>query len=213
MSVRSQKKANLEQLVESMEEDFKRNNTHNLFKNVRRLEGKKKKPISAFKDTTGNIHTNTNVILDCWKKHFETHLNTEFPHEEDAYASLPDPPNDVEPQDEFTFQEVRKAVQRMKTHKAPGVDNITAEVLKAGGEKMINMLFKIFNIAWEEKKVPKDWSRMIVTPIHKKGDKLDPANHRAISLLSIPGKLFYVSILLDRVFILLDRTKTTAEKL
>ena len=28
------------------------------------------------------------------------------------------------------------------------------------------------------------------TPVHKKGYKTDPSNHRAISLLSIPGKVF-----------------------
>ena len=86
----------------------------------------------------------------------------------------------------------------MKLHKAPGIDNITAEVLKAGGKPMCEMLVKIFNSAWKDKSIPKDWSKMIVTPVYKKGDKLDPANYRAISLLSIPGKVF-CKILLDRI--------------
>ena len=61
----------------------------------------------------------------------------------------------------------------MKNRKAPGVDSITAEVLKAGGDKMIQFLHMLFNKVWIEEKPPLDWSKMIVTPIHK-GNKLDP---------------------------------------
>ena len=45
---------------------------------------------------------------------------------------------------------------------------------------------------------------MIVTPVHKKGNKTDPSNYRAISLLSIPGKVFS--------HILLQRIKQKSEK-
>jgi len=42
--------------------------------------------------------------------------------------------------------------------------------------------------------VPSDWSKMLLALIRKKGDidigELDPANYRAIALLSIPGKVF-----------------------
>ena len=37
---------------------------------------------------------------------------------------------------------------------------------------------------------PEDWSKGLITPVFQKGDKLDPANYRAITLLSIPGKVF-----------------------
>ena len=66
------------------------------------------------------------------------------------------------------------------------------------------MLHKIFNAIWVQEKTPKDWARMLVTPIHKKGDKLNPGNYRAISLLSIPGKVF------SRI--LLNRMKLKTEK-
>ena len=39
---------------------------------------------------------------------------------------------------------------------------------------------------------------MVITPIHKKGDRLDPQNYRAIALLSIPGKIF-LRILMERM--------------
>ena len=38
----------------------------------------------------------------------------------------------------------------------------------------------------------------MLSPIYKKGDRLTPANYRAISHLSIPGKIFS-QILLDRM--------------
>ena len=51
---------------------------------------------------------------------------------------------------------------------------------------------------WQKEQTPRDWSRMLVTPIHKKGDRKGPANYRAISLLSIPGKVFS-KIILNRM--------------
>ena len=55
---------------------------------------------------------------------------------------------------------------------------------------MRQLLLKIINAAWLEGKTPEDWSKGLITPVFKKGDKLDPSNYRAITLLSIPGKVF-----------------------
>ena len=63
---------------------------------------------------------------------------------------------------------------------------------------MENMLFKIFNKIWKDEKTPQDWSKMLISPIHKKGDRLDVSNYRAIALLSIPEKVFS-QILLTRI--------------
>ena len=86
----------------------------------------------------------------------------------------------------------------MKNRKAPGIDSITAGVLKAGGKPMTELLHKIFNAIWVHEKTTKDCARMLITPIHKKGDKLNPGNFGAISLLSMPGKIFS-RILLNRM--------------
>ena len=67
---------------------------------------------------------------------------------------------------------------------------ITAEVLKTGGEDMAEMLLHIAKNVTLTSKTPLAWSKMVVTPIHKKGNRLDPENYRAISLLSIPGKVY-----------------------
>lgn len=77
-----------------------------------------------------------------------------------------------------------------KKQKSLGFDNIIAETIKTVGESNINMLHKIFNKILSKEKTPYDWSEMIVTPIYKKGNKLNPASYRTISLLPIPGKVF-----------------------
>ncbi|KAI8518875.1 hypothetical protein Bbelb_021320 [Branchiostoma belcheri] len=71
-------------------------------------------------------------------------------------------------------------------------------MLKAGGDHMIQWLTQIINHVWILEKLPDDWRRGIILPFWKrKGDQLVCSNHRGITLLSIPGKLF-TRILLSR---------------
>ena len=56
----------------------------------------------------------------------------------------------------------------MKNHKAPGIDVITAEVLKSGGEPMVAMLYKMFNAVYDTEKPDKNWDQMLVTPSIRK---------------------------------------------
>ena len=137
--------------------------------------------------------------MNCWEEYFCKHLNTKFPRDENTLHSIPDlstkgrdTDTDSEP---FTIEEVENAVKTLKNNKACGWDRIAAETIKKGGNTMNQMLLKICNLAWSERKTPKDWSKGLITPVHKKGDKLDPANYRAITLISIPGKVLCKMIL------------------
>ncbi|KAI5754287.1 hypothetical protein M8J77_007444 [Diaphorina citri] len=78
----------------------------------------------------------------------------------------------------------------MKLGKAPGADNITPEMIKYMGSAGESLLLKVLNLSWENKVIPKDWELATIIPIHKKGDNRECSNHRGISLLSIPGKIY-----------------------
>ena len=90
----------------------------------------------------------------------------------------------------ITLDEIDKAVNKLKYRKAAGNDGITAKMLRKGDKAMCRMLLKICNESWILGKSPSNWSKIVV-PIHKKGDKLQPENYRAIALLSIPGKVYF----------------------
>ena len=77
------------------------------------------------------------------------------------------------------------------------MDGITAEILKNGGEKMIDLLEQVIQRVWESE-VPRNWRDAILVSLYKKGSKLDCSNFRGISLLSIVGKLFS-RIILNRL--------------
>ena len=57
----------------------------------------------------------------------------------------------------------------------------------------------IINIVWIKKTIPDDWRRGIILAFWKnKGNKEVCSNHRGITLLSIPGKLFPM-VILERI--------------
>eukprot|EP00057_Strongylocentrotus_purpuratus_P015986 XP_011670460.1 PREDICTED: uncharacterized protein LOC105441236 [Strongylocentrotus purpuratus] len=55
---------------------------------------------------------------------------------------------------------------------------------------MAQILLKIINTAFSQGRTPVECSKGHITHVYKKGDKLDPANYIAITLLSVPAKVF-----------------------
>ncbi|KAG0711023.1 Iron-sulfur protein NUBPL [Chionoecetes opilio] len=114
----------------------------------------------------------------------------------DPLAVDADPPID---ETAPSLDEVREAVAKLRGGKAAGVCNISAELLKAGGEAMIRGLHAVLTAVWQSGTIPPDWKRGLVVPIWKgKGDRQDCNNYRGITLLSVPGKVL-AHLLLTRI--------------
>ena len=95
--------------------------------------------------------------------------------------------------------EVEEAVKSLKAGKATGLDGVTAELLKKGGESMVLWLERVLGLCFEESSAPRDFRDMSVVPCYKgKGDKYECNSYRGISLMSVVGKL-YGRILINRV--------------
>ncbi len=75
--------------------------------------------------------------------------------------------------------EVEKAIARLKCGKATGMDGITAEMLKYGGDIVVEWLLLICEQVWKRGEVPDDWKKAIIVPLYKgKGSRNDCGNYR-----------------------------------
>ena len=71
----------------------------------------------------------------------------------------------------------------------PGDNGITPKFLKEVVDEIAGPLTEIFNKSRSEGVVPQNWKIANVTPVFKKGTKLDSGNYRPVSLTSHIGKL------------------------
>jgi len=90
---------------------------------------------------------------------------------------------------EPSASEVELAIDKLKSHKLPGIDQIPAELIKAGGRTICLEIHKLITSIWKKEKLPEEWKESIIVPIHKKGVKRDCNNYRCISLLPTTYKI------------------------
>ena len=92
-------------------------------------------------------------------------------------------------------EKVEEAVLNLKAEKSLGVDKMSSEVLKNGGEATIIILTAICQ-NWETKEWPKEWTQSLVIP--KKDNIKQCHNHRTISLISQSRKIM-LRVILNRL--------------
>ena len=107
------------------------------------------------------------------------------------YAKIVEKPQDLvekNPEQEkvpkFTDKEIENTLKSLKKGKAPGIDNITSDILKLGGKEVIKALKTIFNNILDSQEIPEMWREAKMIILHKKGERRDIKNYRPVSLLS-----------------------------
>jgi len=85
--------------------------------------------------------------------------------------------------------EFELAIDKLKSHKSPGIDQIPAEHIKEGSRKICLEIHKIITSVWKKENLPEGWKKSIIIPIHMKGDKTDCNNYSGILIL--PKTKFY----------------------
>jgi hypothetical protein len=133
-------------------------------------------------------------ILARWRNHFSQLLNIHGVNDvrqtevHTAEPLVPEP----------SAFEVEMAIEMLKRPKSPGINEIPAELIKAGGRIIRSEIHKLFISVWSKEELPEEWKESVIVPIYKKGDKTDCSNYRGISLLSttykILSNIFFVKV-------------------
>jgi len=79
--------------------------------------------------------------------------------------------------------EVELAIEMLKSHKSPGIDQIPTELIKVGGRTIRCEIPQLIISIWNKEKLPEEWKESTIVPVYKKGDKTGCSNYRGISLL------------------------------
>ena len=91
------------------------------------------------------------------------------------------------------FYDVIKQLENLNQNKAIGIgsDELPSRVLKVKetAKQIAPIITQIFQQSYNTGKLSNNWLQALVTPIHKKSHKSDPANYRPISLTCILCKV------------------------
>jgi hypothetical protein len=73
--------------------------------------------------------------------------------------------------------EVEVATGKLKRFKSPGVDQIPAELIQAGGGTVRSEIHMLIKMIWIKEELPHQWKESIMAPIPEKGNKTDYSDY------------------------------------
>ena len=145
------------------------------------------------------------VEPETWYNHFNSLLSVTLPSHTDFDRDIVNRIKVLENEPCFTEldypikqQEVDKVISNLKPRKAAGLDGVLNEMLKAGSDILRAPITVLFNRIFSSSVYPSEWSKGMISTIHKSGDNFSPENYRGITICSNLAKL-YSSILNDRL--------------
>jgi len=182
---RNKEKAYLKAKIEKLETYSKINNIRDLYMGINDFKQGYQPRTIIVKDEKGDLVTDSHSIMTRWRNYFSQLLNVHGANDVRQAEIHTTEPLVPEP----SAYEVELAIEKLKSHKSPGIDQIPAELIKAGGRTIRCAIHKLIISIWKKEELPEEWKESIIVPIHKKGDKTDCNNFRGISLLPTTYKI------------------------
>jgi len=165
--------------IEELETNSKIQNIRDLYRSISDFKKGYQPRCNIVKDKKRDLFADSHSIVARWKNYFSQLFNVHGVKDVGKAEIHTAEPLVPEP----SAAEVALAIDKLKSHKSPGIDQIPAELIKARGRTICLEINKLITSIWKKEKLSEEWKESIIVPNHKKGDKTDCGNYRGISLL------------------------------
>jgi endonuclease/exonuclease/phosphatase family metal-dependent hydrolase len=198
---RKKKREFMKKHIENIEAMNERNDSRKFYQAIKMMRKGFQPNLIACKDKNGKVLGEDKEILERWAEFFEGVFSNNRQEDDEEVVHFRAEPLVLPP----SYNEIEDAIRKLKNNKAPGSDSIAAELIKSGGQRLFEVMHTLIKWIWEKEVMPEEWTKGIICPILKKGDKLECSNYRGITLLSTAYKVFSA--------VLLKRIKVYAEEI
>ena len=110
------------------------------------------------KDEKDDLFTDCHSIVARWRKHFSQRLNVHGVSDvrqteiHTAEPLVPEP----------SVFEVKMTIEMPNRHKSPDIDQIPAELIKAGGRTIHSEIHKLIDSIWNKEELSEDWKESMI---------------------------------------------------
>jgi len=191
---RNKKKAYLRAKIEEFETKNEIQNIRDLYRGISDFKKGYQPRCDRVNVKKGDLVADSHVIVARWRNYFSQLFNVHGVKgvgQAEIHTAEPPVP-------EPSASEFELAIDNLKSHKSPGIDQIPAELIKVGCRTIYLEIHKLIISIWKKEILSEEWKESIIVPIHKKGDKTDCNNYRGTSLLPTTYKTLS-NILLSRL--------------
>jgi len=121
------------------------------------------------KNEKGDLVADSHSFMARWRKYFSQILNVHRVsgvRQAEIHTAEPLVP-------EQSALEVELLIEKLKSYISPGIDQIPAELIKAGGSTICCAIHKRIIAIWNKEELPGEWKESIIVPIHRAGSQCE----------------------------------------